>query len=91
MNETQQQLLKRYKARERFWAVLGAWMAGQISEGQACTLCGITPVDLRECAEEQKAVADALWERYREDGDTIDNDIRDEAGTAQFHRQRLSD
>jgi len=47
--------------------------------------------ELREVADEQKAVADALWARHRSDGLTIDDDIREEAGTAQMMRRRLSD
>lgn len=83
--------IERYKARERFWAVVAAFMGGHLSEGQATTLLKCSVVDLRECVLDHRAVADELWDRYRSTGETIDDDIRSETGTAQARRQRLSD
>lgn len=87
--QTKEQLLQRYKARERFWSVIAAWGNGHISEMQACKLCGLSAVELREVQIEQNQVSSALWDRYRETGETIDDDIRREAGTSQMERTRL--
>lgn len=81
---TEPKTMDRYGARQRFWAVITSWVAGHISEGQACKLLNVAPVDLRECGDEYNTVADELWARYRETGETIDDDIRAEI----FGRER---
>ena len=83
--------LARYDARTRMWAVIAAWMDGHISEGQATKLCNISAVDLRECADEYRVVADELWKRFRRNGATIHTDIREEMFQSSVHSCRCSD
>ena len=75
MAETSEQVLNRYDAKNRFLAVISAWMSGDLSESQACRLAGVAAIDLREVAEEYKTVAHGLWERYRKTGETINDDM----------------
>lgn len=75
---------KRFGPRERMWAVIAAWMGGHLSEGQATKLLNISAVDLRECGNEYKQVADEMWARFRETGETIDDDIKTMVAFQQF-------
>ena len=74
--ETPDQLAARFDAKARGLVVIAAYMGEVISEGQACTLLQVEPIVLREVIQEYSTVANWLWARYRMDGTTIDDDIR---------------
>lgn len=77
--------LSRYKARDRTYAVMAAWLAGDLSEGQASRLIGHDRVELREHRDELMQVAAELWERFRADGTTVNDDLTHEVRTEQRH------
>lgn len=83
--------LSRYKARDRTYAVMAAWMAGEMSEGQAAKLIGHDCLELREHRDELLAVASELWERFRHAGTTVSDDLTHEVRTEQRHCCRCDD
>lgn len=85
------ELLKRHKARERFWALLACYMAGELSQMQAAKLMGISSTELNDCENEHIQIGQEMWKRYRATGQTINDDIRAEMNDpAQMQRFRLS-
>lgn len=69
-------LLERYREpRTRWWAVMAGFASGRLSEGQACKLLDVSPLDLRESVTEFEDVCSELWDRYRANGMTVCTDI----------------
>lgn len=87
----QDEPLSRYTARDRTYAVMAAWMAGEMSEGQAAKLIGHDRVELREHRDELLAVASALWQRFRAEGTTVHDDLTHEVRTEHRHRCHCDD
>lgn len=73
--ETPDQIAQRYDAKARLVAIVAAHMAGELSEGQASKLIDEPCLELRIIADEYKAVAKWMWERYRTTGETLVHDI----------------
>ena len=75
-----ERVMQRYDAKNRFLAIIASWINGELSEGQACKLLGVgvTPVDLRETAEEYNTVAREMWKRFKRNGATVDDDMKEE-------------
>ena len=75
-----ERVMQRYDAKNRFLAIIASWMNGELSEGQACKLLGVgvSPVDLRETAEEYNTVAREMWKRFKRNGATVDDDMKEE-------------
>lgn len=80
-------ILDRYnEPRTRWWAVTAGYAKGYLSEGQACKLLDVSPIDLRESVQEFDQVCEALWQRYRKTGETVCDDIA--KGVQQRHTYR---
>lgn len=86
-----EQLLNHYSANARSWVVVVALMAGDLSEGQACKLCRMSRVEMRELVQESQVVAGLLWARFRNTGETVATDLADEAARKSMNRCRCSD
>lgn len=74
-----EETVKRYNAKAKMVSVIASHMDGKLSEGQACKILGLQPIDLREMEADYNAVAEWLWKRYRDTGLTIDFDFATEA------------
>lgn len=80
-----------YDANARSHAVLIAFAAGELSEGQAAKLLGIDRINLRERQEDYTRAAAELWGRFKDNGLTVASDIADEVAGRQRQTCRCSD
>lgn len=73
--ESQTALLARHKWKERSYAVIVAWQAGELTEMEASKLIGKQVIDNREHLQELIEVAKALSIRFRETSETLKDDL----------------